>query len=47
VLTRRPTPVDEPTPPVPPMRAEIAEWIDTWCDDEGISRVPWWRRLFR
>jgi hypothetical protein len=29
------------------MRAEIAEWIDRWCEDEGITRTPWWRRLFR
>jgi hypothetical protein len=29
------------------MRPEVADWIDRYCEDEGISRVPWWRRLFR
>jgi hypothetical protein len=28
------------------MRAEIAEWIDRWCDEEGITYTRWWRRLF-
>jgi hypothetical protein len=36
----------EPVATTPPMRPEIASWIDRWCDDEGISRRRPWRRLF-